>query len=298
MAPRLNAAGRLTDMSVGIACLLADDSGRSAAPGRSSSTQLNDERREIEQRMQLEAVELAADLRESEAAESLGVCLFDESWHQGVVGLVAGRIKDRLHRPVIAFARAEDGSLRGSARSVPGIHIRDALDSVAARHPGPHRQIRRARHGGGLVSARDPICRTSGRICRRNRARAPNRELLTGVIYSDGALCARGAVPRHRRRRCAARDRGVRDFPNRCSTASSMVEETRLVGDRHMKMRLAIAGAGLGDDRRHRVRVCRRPSDDADLRGGARLQLVYRLEINEYRGIERVQLNCQHLQAR
>ena len=85
--------------------------------------------------MQLEAVGLAEELRVSEATESLGICLFDESWHQGVVGLVAGRIKDRLHRPVIAFARAEDGSLRGSARSVPGINIRDALDSVAALQP-------------------------------------------------------------------------------------------------------------------------------------------------------------------
>src|ERR1700729_2989872 len=97
----LIAAGRLTDMSVGIACLLADDFAE-AQRLAAMLTQLNLERREIEQRMQLEAVGLAEDLRESEAAESLGICLFDESWHQGVVGLVAGRIKDRLHRPVIA----------------------------------------------------------------------------------------------------------------------------------------------------------------------------------------------------
>ena len=131
VAPRLNAAGRLTDMSVGIACLLADDPEQAAALA-AQLAQLNEERREIEQRMQLEAVELAAAVRFDDAgSEALGLCLFDESWHQGVVGLVAGRIKDRLHRPVIAFARAEDGSLRGSARSVPGINIRDALDSIA-----------------------------------------------------------------------------------------------------------------------------------------------------------------------
>ena len=87
--------------------------------------------------MQLEAVELAAAVRFDDAgSETLGLCLFDESWHQGVVGLVAGRIKDRLHRPVIAFARAEGGSLRGSARSVAGINIRDVLDGIATRHPG------------------------------------------------------------------------------------------------------------------------------------------------------------------
>src|ERR1700730_13734608 len=136
VAPRLNAAGRLTDMSVGIACLLADDpteAGRLAG----MLAKLNEERREIEQRMQMEALDIAAGVRFSDAGdESPGLCLFDESWHQGVVGLVAGRIKDRLHRPVIAFARAEDGSLRGSARSVAGINIRDALDSIATLHPG------------------------------------------------------------------------------------------------------------------------------------------------------------------
>jgi single-stranded-DNA-specific exonuclease len=136
VAPRLNAAGRLTDMSIGIACLLAEEPDRATALA-AQLTRLNDERREIEQRMQIEAIELAAAVRfDDSGGEALGVCLFDEGWHQGVVGLVAGRLKDRLHRPVIAFARAEGGSLRGSARSVAGIHIRDVLDGVATRHPG------------------------------------------------------------------------------------------------------------------------------------------------------------------
>src|SRR6202041_3094210 len=135
VAPRLNAAGRLTDMSVGIACLLADEPDEAARLAGQLSA-LNEERREIEQRMQLEAKDLADALPHGDAAEALGVCLFDDSWHQGGVGLVAGRIKDRLHRPVIAFARAEDGSLRGSARSVAGVNIRDALDSIATAQPG------------------------------------------------------------------------------------------------------------------------------------------------------------------
>src|ERR1700719_4531617 len=132
VAPRLNAAGRLTDMSVGIACLLADEPAEAERLAGQLAA-LNAERREIEQRMQLEAVDIAATLRFNVAGdESLGLCLFDETWHQGVVGLVAGRIKDRLHRPVIAFARAENGGLRGSARSVAGVNTRDALDSIAA----------------------------------------------------------------------------------------------------------------------------------------------------------------------
>src|SRR3984957_16087277 len=131
VAPRLNAAGRLTDMSLGIACLLADEPAE-AQRLAGMLAKLNEERREIEQRMQLEALDIAAGVRFDHAGEeSLGLCLFDESWHQGVVGLVAGRIKDRLHRPVIAFARAEDGSLRGSARSVSGVNIWDGTHTLA-----------------------------------------------------------------------------------------------------------------------------------------------------------------------
>ncbi len=174
VAPRLNAAGRLTDMSVGIACLLADDPGEAARLAQQLA-KLNEERREIESRMQLDAVGLAAEAVQGDAGvESLGLCLFDESWHQGVVGLVAGRVKDRLHRPVIAFARAEDGSLRGSARSVAGVNIRDALDSIATRHPdlidkfGGHAMAAGVSLRGGKPGG------VPQRLCQRNRrARRP-----------------------------------------------------------------------------------------------------------------------------
>src|SRR6202020_1203207 len=127
------------------------------------------------------------DLRESEAAESLGLCLFDESWHQGVVGLVAGRIKDRLHRPVIAFARAEDGSLRGSARSVSGVNIRDALDSIAARRPGLIDKFGGHAMAAGLTLSEGNLAEFKIAFAGEIAARA-DRESLAGVIYSDGAL--------------------------------------------------------------------------------------------------------------
>ena len=169
VAPRLNAAGRLTDMSVGIACLLADQPAE-AARLAATLDQLNEERREIEQRMQLEAIDIAAGVRfDDDGGEALGLCLFDDSWHQGVVGLVAGRIKDRWNRPVIAFARAEDGSLRGSARSISGVNIRDALDSIATHTSGPHRQIRRPRHGGRHEHVRSKPRAVQDRLCGRNR---------------------------------------------------------------------------------------------------------------------------------
>jgi single-stranded-DNA-specific exonuclease len=292
VAPRLNAAGRLTDMSVGIACLLADEASE-AQRLAVLLARLNDERREIEQRMQLEAVGLAEDLRMSEAAESLGICLFDESWHQGVVGLVAGRIKDRVHRPVIAFARAEDGSLRGSARSVPGINIRDALDSVAALQPELIDRF------GGHAMAAGLTLRESNLPDFRlafaaEIARRANRELLSGAIYTDGALRAdelcigtaevlQGAGP------------WGQGFPEPVFDGKFIVEETRIVGDKHLKMRLRLPNLGSEAIDAIAFGYIGGPSEDANLSGGATIQLVYRLEINNYRGTARVQLNCQHV---
>src|SRR6185436_3953478 len=134
IGPRLNAAGRLDDMSIGIRCLLSDSETEALALA-TRLDQLNTERREIEAKMQGAALAAVSHLREPDGPVRHGVCLFDADWHQGVVGLVASRIKDRVRRPVIAFARAGDGQLRGSARSVPGIHIRYVLDGMATRHP-------------------------------------------------------------------------------------------------------------------------------------------------------------------
>jgi len=292
LAPRLNAAGRLTDMSVGIACLLADEISE-AQRLAALLTQLNDERREIEQRMQLEAVGLAENLRDNEAAESLGICLFDENWHQGVVGLVAGRIKDRLHRPVIAFARAADGSLRGSARSVPGINIRDALDSVAVQRPDLIDKFGGHAMAAGL-SLRESNLPAFRLAFAAEIARRGNRELLSGVIYSDGALSAAEL--------CIGTAQALRSagpwgqgFPEPAFDGKFLVEEARIVGDKHMKMRLRPSHPGAEGIDAIAFGYMGSPAEDANMRGGATVQLLYRLEINEYRGAARVQLNCQHL---
>jgi single-stranded-DNA-specific exonuclease len=294
VAPRLNAAGRLTDMSVGIACLLADEFAEAQRLAAMLS-QLNVERREIEQRMQLEAVGLAEDLRESEVAESLGICLFDESWHQGVVGLVAGRIKDRLHRPVIAFARAEDGSLRGSARSVPGINIRDALEGVAAQQPELIDRFGGHAMAAGL-SLRESNLPAFRLAFAAEIARRANRELLSGAIYSDGALsvaelCIGTAE--------ALRSAGPwgQGFPEPAFDGKFIVAETRIVGDKHMKMRLRLPHPGAEAIDAIAFGYIGSPTENAGLSGGARVQLVYRLEVNEYRGTARVQLNCQHVKV-
>ena len=303
VAPRLNAAGRLTDMSVGIACLLADDpseAGRLAG----QLAKLNEERREIEQRMQLEALDIAAGVRFSDDGdESLGLCLFDESWHQGVVGLVAGRIKDRLHRPVIAFARAADGSLRGSARSVAGVNIRDALDSIATHHPGLINKF-----GGHAMAAGMSLPEGNLRMFRAafaaEVATRADRESLTGVIHSDGALTAAELSLETARMLRGAGPWG-QSFPEPVFDGDFQIVDARIVGGKHLKMQLkaaaaeagAEAGAGAGTDPIEAIAFgyIGGAAEDPRLRSGARIGLAYRLEVNEYRGVERVQLNCQHL---
>jgi single-stranded-DNA-specific exonuclease len=310
VAPRLNAAGRLTDMTVGIACLLADDASE-AARLAGQLARLNEERREIEQRMQLEALEIAAGVRfGDDGDESLGLCLFEEGWHQGVVGLVAGRIKDRLHRPVIAFARAENGSLRGSARSISGVNIRDALDSVATHHPGLIDKFGGHAMAAGMSLPEGNLAKFRAAFAAEIAARI-GQESLSGVIHSDGALSmAELSLDTAR----ALRGAGPwgQGFPEPVFDGDFQILDARIVGDKHLKMRLkaidtearvAAGSAGAGA-----VGVAQTDSieaiafgyiggaaEDSKVRSGAPIRLAYRLEVNEYRGIERIQLNCQHL---
>jgi single-stranded-DNA-specific exonuclease len=294
VAPRLNAAGRLTDMSIGIACLLADDPAEAARLAGTLAA-LNEERREIEQRMQLEALDITGGLRYGDdGTESLGLCLFDESWHQGVVGLVAGRIKDRLHRPVIAFARAEDGSLRGSARSVPGVHIRDALDSIATRHPGLVDKFggHAMAAGMSLPAGNLPAFRLAFAA---EMAERTDHESLTGVIHSDGELNAAELCLDTARALRGAGPWG-QGFPEPVFDGDFHIVDTRIVGGRHLKMQLkAAAQENTAPIEAIAFGYIGGAAEDPELRNGARIQLAYRLEVNEYRGTERVQLNCQHL---
>ncbi len=296
VAPRLNAAGRLTDMSVGIACLLADEPSE-AKRLADLLAKLNDERRDIEQRMQLEAVGLADELRgaavAANAAEALGICLFDESWHQGVVGLVAGRIKDRLHRPVIAFARAADGSLRGSARSVAGVNIRDALASIAAQRPDLIAKFGGHAMAAGLTLRESDLPDFRGAFAAEIAVRA-NRESLSGAIYSDGALSAAELCMDTAEALRSAGPWG-QGFPEPVFDGKFMVEESRIVGDKHMKMRLQFPSPGAGAIDAIAFGYVGSLSENARISAGSTIQLVYRLEVNQYRGAARVQLNCQHL---
>jgi len=294
VAPRLNAAGRLTDMSLGIECLLADEPPEAAALAAQLAT-LNEERRDIEQRMQLEAVELAAAVRfDAAGVEAQGLCLFEDSWHQGVVGLVAGRIKDRLHRPVIAFARAEDGFLRGSARSVAGINIRDVLDGIAARHPGLIEKF-----GGHAMAAGMTLRETSLEAFRSafagEIAARADLDSLTGVIHSDGELHGEELSVQMARVLRGAGPWG-QGFPEPMFDGAFRIIDARIVGGKHLKLQLRDAAApGAAQLEAIAFGYVGGAAEDPSLRPGVEVRLAYRLEVNEYNGVERVQLNCQHL---
>jgi single-stranded-DNA-specific exonuclease len=290
VGPRLNAAGRLEDMSIGIQCLLEDDPVAAAALAARLDA-LNRERREIEARMQAEALAAVRGLaeRDPHAEQRSAVCLFDPQWHQGVVGLVASRVKDRLRRPVIAFAAAGDEELRGSARSVPGIHIRDVLAQLDARHPGLIGRFGGHAMAAGLTLARaalDPFAACFDATV----AAWPERSALRDAIETDGALAVQDIALETAEALRAGGPWG-QAFPEPSFDGVFTVRTARVVGERHLKMWVqgernrafdAIAFNSLD------------PQAEAPLPQGER-RLVYRLDVNEYQGERRLQLLVDHI---
>jgi single-stranded-DNA-specific exonuclease len=291
VAPRLNAAGRIADMRIGIECLLADEPAEAAALAARLSA-LNEERRAIERRMQLEALDIAAAMRAVPgAADALGLCLFDESWHQGVVGLVAGRTKERLHRPVIAFAAATDGSLRGSARSIDGVHVRDALEAISVRHPGLIDKFGGHAMAAGLTLQRANLAAFREAFAAEVAARV-DPAALRGVIHTDGELSA-AELSLDTARALAAGGPWGQAFPEPVFDGEFAVRDTRIVAERHLKLRVQAAGHGEALDA-----IAFGYFDEAGRAPpppGARVAAAYRLEVNEYNGRTRLQLNVAHL---
>ncbi|MEJ0084381.1 MAG: single-stranded-DNA-specific exonuclease RecJ [Pseudomonadota bacterium] len=290
IGPRLNAAGRLDDMSIGIRCLLADDDAEAVALA-TRLDQLNTERRQIEAAMQGAALAAVSGLRDpGEGASRQGVCLFDAAWHQGVVGLVASRIKDRVRRPVIAFARNADGSLRGSARSVQGIHIRDVLDGIATRHPelinrfGGH-----AMAAGLTIEERhlDAFARAfDEEITRWRDPSIPSNRVETDGELSSDEIALETAQ--------ALREGGPwgQAFPEPCFDGVFAIRNARVVGDKHLKLWLTTADQARSFDA---IAFNFKGTDESRALPEGDVRLVYRLDINEYKGERRLQLLVDHL---
>ena len=289
LGPRLNAAGRLDDMSLGIECLLTDD----ANAAREMAVQLdemNQDRKSIEQGMQREALAQLKDL----AIDSMpfGLCLFDPEWHQGVIGILASRLKERYFRPTFAFADAGDGMLKGSGRSVPGFHIRDALSVVAAQHPELI-----SKYGGHAMAAGLTLPEANFAVFSQAFDAEVRRQLreedLTGRLLSDGSLAVEEF---HLELARALRNAGPwgQHFPEPLFHGVFQLVEQRIVGERHLKVVLKtecgsvkLDGIAFGIDRE----VWPNPT----IRW---VELAYKLDLNEFRGNETVQLMIAHIEPR
>ncbi|AEF21124.1 single-stranded-DNA-specific exonuclease RecJ [Pseudomonas fulva] len=289
LGPRLNAAGRLDDMSLGIECLLCEDEAL-ARDMAVQLDQLNQDRKAIEQGMQREALAQLKDL----PLENLpfGLCLFEADWHQGVIGILASRLKERYHRPTIAFADAGEGMLKGSARSVPGFHIRDALDAVASRHPGLISKFGGHAMAAGLSLPAEHF-ETFARAFDDEVRRQLCEDDLTGRLLSDGVLSIdEFNLPLARELRNAGP--WGQHFPEPLFHGAFQLVQQRIVGERHLKVVLKsecgsvqLDGIAFGVDRE----VWPNPT----VRW---VELAYKLDVNEFRGQESVQLLISHLAPR
>jgi single-stranded-DNA-specific exonuclease len=286
VAPRLNAAGRLTDMSLGIECLLTEDEGRAEEIARQLDS-LNRERREIEAGMQTQALE-AIDQLHLDGILPHGLCLFDESWHQGVIGILAARIRERVHRPVIAFAPAGDAELKGSARSVPGLHIRDALDAVAARHPGLVTKFGGHAMAAGLTLPRAHFDRFRVAFA-AEAAQHLSDDDLAGRVITDGELAADDLTLELAE---LLRDAGPwgQGFPEPLFDGVFEVAEQRVVGERHLKLRLSTGGRAVEAIAFGQVPAGNPPA-------WRRVRAAYRLDVNEFQGRRGLQLVIEYLEG-
>jgi len=284
VAPRLNAAGRLTDMSLGIECLLAERETAAIEMAKQLDT-LNRERRTIEAGMQEQAL-IALDKFHLDGDLPHGLCLFDESWHQGVIGILASRIKDRVHRPVIAFAKSNDDEIKGSARSVPGLHIRDALDAVAAHHPGLLNKF-----GGHAMAAGLSLPRAHFETFRTAFAGEVARHLsaddLSGKVLSDGELLAEDMTMELAQSLRAAGPWG-QGFPEPLFDGRFEVLGSRIVGEKHLRLTLR-QPPGRSIEAIAFNRAALQPS------AGGRVEVAYRLDINSYQGNQTLQLVIEYL---
>jgi len=292
VAPRLNAAGRLDDMSIGIQCLLTNDLVTATALA-ARLDQLNEERRAIEARMQAEALAAVRQLRDPAplAVQRSGVVLYDESWHQGVVGLVASRVKDRVRRPVIAFARVGENLLRGSGRSVPGVHIRDVLDTVAALHPDLISKFGGHAMAAGLSISLEHLDRFARAFDEEVAHWLEGNAGVHDTIETDGELAVEEIALETAH---ALRTGGPwgQAFPEPSFDGIFAIRSARLVGERHLKMWVEVPASGRSFDA-----IAFNYSEalaSAELPSG-RAWLVYRLDVNEFQGERRLQLLIDHV---
>jgi single-stranded-DNA-specific exonuclease len=293
VGPRLNAAGRLDDISLGIQCLLTEDPELAMNTARALD-ELNQDRKLIEQDMQREALSIVGKLvfnAEDELPAAL--CLFQPDWHQGVVGLLASRIKEKYHRPVVAFARGDNGELKGSSRSIPGLHIRDALDAVATQNPGLITKFGGHAMAAGLSLEEHKLAEFK-QVFALQVAASLSEDDLQAKLVTDGSLNS-DQLTMHTAE--LLRDNGPwgQLFPEPCFEGDFVVVQQRIVGEKHLKLMLASHDKPqlVIDAIWFNIDTSIWPNHETEL-----VRCVYRLDINEFRGQENLQLLVQHIEPK
>ncbi|AXE02433.1 single-stranded-DNA-specific exonuclease RecJ [Salmonella enterica] len=283
LGPRLNAAGRLDDMSVGVALLLCDNLGEARVLA-SELDALNQTRKEIEQGMQAEALILCEKLERSSETLPGGLAMYHPEWHQGVVGILASRIKERFHRPVIAFAPAGDGTLKGSGRSIQGLHMRDALERLDTLYPGLM-----IKFGGHAMAAGLSLEEHKFEQFQQRFGELVTEwldpALLQGEVISDGPLSAAEMSMEVAQ---LLRDAGPwgQMFPEPLFDGRFRLLQQRLVGERHLKVMVEPVGGGpLLDGIAFNIDTTCWPDN-----GVREVELAYKLDINEFRGNRSLQI--------
>ena len=276
IGPRLNAAGRLDDMSMGIECLLTD-SDYKAKQIAVELDSLNRERREIEQSMQQEAVTALDSLQLSEQDMPHGLVLYQADFHQGVIGILAGRIKEKYFRPTIAFAHQDDEIIKGSARSIPGVHIRDLLEELSTRYPGLIIKFGGHAMAAGLsieMAKLEEFKKRFTQLAQEHLAGKP----LAGELISDGELPAQALTLEFSQ---LLKDAGPwgQGFPEPLFDGQFELVEQRIVGHKHLKMMLRMPSGKLVDAIAFNVDTQVWPNEQCK-----HVELAYKLDINEFRG--------------
>ncbi len=299
LGPRINAAGRLDDMSYGINCLLASDLS-SARVMAAELDDLNKARREIEQGMQVEAEQVMASLNIDETNLPSAISLFQADWHQGVIGIVAGRLKEKFHRPCIVFAKAkeddnnlEQAEIKGSARSIPGLHIRDLLEHIDSQHPGLI-----SKFGGHAMAAGLSIKQKDFAQFQQKFNEVAEKWLkpedLDSIILSDGELSTQMLTLEFAERLREAGPWG-QNFPEPLFDDIFTIVQQRIVGEKHLKIVVqkdGLQGQQVFDGIAFNIDVKAWPNAEAK-----QVHLAYRLDVNEFRGTRTVQLLVEDITA-
>ena len=293
IAPRLNAAGRLDDMTLGISCLLSDDIAETHSIAQQLD-EINHARREIEADMKQQALQILDEIHlDNERELPFGLCLFDQNFHEGVVGILASRIKDLWHRPVIVFAQSDDGLLKGSGRSIKGLHIRDALDSVAAKHPGLISKFGGHAMAAGLTIAEADYKKFIKAFDLEVRQHL-NEDDLHGVVISDGELLSADLSMQTAEELRYAGPWG-QTFPEPVFDGIFTIKNKRIVGEKHLKMSLQAPDSNLEIDA-----IAFNVTDDdweAAIPGQPqKVNIAYRLDVNVFRGQQSLQLMVDHIE--